>query len=316
MSGFLKKLVYGDKPVIPTAPTNPLSSSSGTHAKQNYSRLSPQSPHAKRKLIADDTIKNSEAIIEKYASRGASKEGKFYRTLPKLSEGEWKGRNPGFKGERKTRVVVADSFVALRQIIADGAAEEKTAVLNLASDIRPAGGWESSLSETQEEALCYSSTLYCTLDAKYYPWDNASTSGIFSPGVVVYKDTLANKCELLKEEDVTVTSILTIAAPRWRPVTLDHKEFRNPKHLEELREKLRSVYRMAAIEGRTNLVLGAMGCGAYGCPKERVATEMRDILLEDEFHGWFERVWWAVFDPLGEGNSGIFGEVCDGVVFQ
>lgn len=41
---------------------------------------------------------------------------------------------------------------------------------------------------------------------------------------------------------------------------------------------------------------------------------MKEVLLEDEFRGWFERVWWAVKDPRGEGNLGAFGEVLDGVV--
>src|SRR5690606_14366953 len=130
----------------------------------------PQTTPSARQEIAQDTIENSEAVVQAHAAAGASKEGKFYETLPDLSQPEWQAKNPGFDVPRKTKVVVADSFDVLRQIIEDGAEPSKTAVLNLASDIRPGGGWNVTLCETQEEALCYSSTLFATLDPKYYPW--------------------------------------------------------------------------------------------------------------------------------------------------
>ncbi|KAF9003468.1 hypothetical protein BDZ89DRAFT_1146082 [Hymenopellis radicata] len=56
-----------------------------------------------------------------------------------------------------------------------------------------AGGWEGSLTRTQEEALRYSSTLYITLKDEYYPWPNigpGSIAGIYSPAVLVHRDDL------------------------------------------------------------------------------------------------------------------------------
>ncbi len=59
-----------------------------------------------------------------------------------------------------------------------------------------------------------------------------------------------------------------------------------------------------------------MGCGAYLCPPRLVATEMRNILLEDEFRGWFRRVVFAVYSKKGNGpgNFEVFQEVFKGVV--
>lgn len=80
--------------------------------------------------------------------------------------------------------------------------------------------------------------------------------------------------------------------------------------LEDLRGKIRLVYRCAAHHGRTSLVLGAMGCGAgaYRCPPEVVARETRCILEEEEFASWFEDVVFAVYadDRIGQRNLEVF----------
>lgn len=47
------------------------------------------------------------------------------------------------------------------------------------------------------------------------------------------------------------------------------------------------------------------------CPV--VAEEMRQVMLDGEFDGWFERVWVAVRDPRSEGNLGVFREFLDSI---
>jgi hypothetical protein len=65
-------------------------------------------------------------------------------------------------------------------------------------------------------------------------------------------------------------------------------------------------------DGSTELpnTTGAMGCGAYLCPPGLVAGEMKAILLEPEFKGWFRRVAFAVYSKPdnGGGNFAIFEE--------
>lgn len=58
-----------------------------------------------------------------------------------------------------------------------------------------------------------------------------------------------------------------------------------------------------------------MGCGAYYCPPGQVADEMKSILLDDEFKGWFKTVIFAVYSSLtiGRGNFDIFTEAFEGV---
>lgn len=271
-----------------------------------------------RKHAAEDTVASTPAITAQYASRGATSASTFstLSTLPALVA----HANPSFTSKR-TRVVKGDAFAVARAMRRDGAHESSIAVLNLASDEEPGGGWLDALTETQEEALCYSSTLYATLvaSAAHYPWPNTGAgcdAGLFSPGVVVWKDTLAAGLRPLPEEDVLVLGVITVAAPR-NPALVgvgDEARFADEAVLDDLRKKLRLVYRMAASWGRTNLVLGAFGCGVYGCPQRVVAEEMRHVLLEDEFGGWFDRVW--VARRASNGDFGPFGEIMDNVLLR
>lgn len=61
-----------------------------------------------------------------------------------------------------------------------------------------------------------------------------------------------------------------------------------------------------------------MGCGAYGCPPELVANEMKVALLDDEFRGWFRKVIFAVYSKgeIGAENFSVFEKAFSGVVLN
>lgn len=260
-----------------------------------------------RREICEDTIERSSEIAQ--FCPGASLESTFMPAqLPALSP----SARPQLK-RNPVRVLDADAFAAARSLVAAHPAA-KVAVLNLASDIEPGGGWRFTLSLTQEEALCYSSTLYVTLRHEWYPWPNLgprSIAGIYSPGVAVFRDTLDNALEELPDDERFVVSVITVAAPRGPRLTKGsdgRPAFARESDLADLREKIRLVYRCAAHNGQTSLVLGAMGCGAYRCPPEVVAKEMRTILEDDEFAGWFENIVFAVYAAgrVGQRNLEVF----------
>ncbi|KAJ7709026.1 hypothetical protein B0H17DRAFT_1156007 [Mycena rosella] len=275
----------------------------------------PASSKSDRETVALDTIRRTPDIITEFTGRGASTESIFYRDqirpLPVLDPRDE-------RSAAEIAVINSDSYTAARNIIAESPdARGKTAVLNLASDEKPAGGWTKSLSRTQEEALCYSSTLYTTLKPEYYPWPNlgpGSVAGVFSPGVVIFKDDLDHGCADLPAEDRCVVSVITGAAPRHPELTPDQTTFKNPSDLDDLRGKIRLVYRMAVHHAQEFLVLAAMGCGAYFCPPKLVASEMKSILAEEEFRGRFRRIIFAIYssNPTGAGNLEIFRQVFQG----
>jgi uncharacterized protein (TIGR02452 family) len=76
-----------------------------------------------------------------------------------------------------------------------------------------------------------------------------------------------------------------------------------------------------AGSGVTKLVLGSMGCGAYGCPPRPVAREMKKALEREEFEGWFGEVVFAVYaaGKVGEESGsfqGNFWECVEDLVSQ
>ena len=117
---------------------------------------------------------------------------------------------------------------------------------------------ELSVPVIQEEALCYSSTLYITLKEQYYPWANlgpGSDAGVYSPAVVIFKDDLDHDCVDLSVDKRETVSVLTIAAPRLPRISNDR--FAKNSDVDDLREKIKLTYRMAGHNGQQVLILGS-----------------------------------------------------------
>lgn len=254
-----------------------------------------------RKSICHDTMRRSAAVSAE--TPGASTESIFIKLaeLPPLSTTDSSFPN---LYQRPVRICGGDTLAITRQMMqANPSTEGKVAVLNLASDRRPADDWNRKPWKTQEDALCYSSTLFATLKPSYYAnnkWPNlgpGSASGIFSPAVTIFRHDQEHNFAYLASQERKVVSIISIGAPRF---VKNQHPFNNPSHTRDLQEKIRLIYRLAAHKGKTFLVLGAMGCGAYNCPPTKIASEMRSILEEKEFEGWFQEIVFAIY---GRGNN-------------
>ena len=72
-----------------------------------------------------------------------------------------------------------------------------------------------------------------------------------------------------------------------------------PKSIEDQRVRtdaiVTQILRTMANEGYTDLVLGALGCGAFNNPSELVAESFRKVLESEEFKGRFASVCFAVY---------------------
>ncbi|KAF2033244.1 hypothetical protein EK21DRAFT_58840 [Setomelanomma holmii] len=198
------------------------------------------------------------------------------------------------------------------------------AVLNLASERSAGGGWQNG-ALAQEEALCYRSSLYLSLHKSYYPLP--SLSAIYSPSVLIIRDAMSRGHNLLtphqKPTDLQVAAVVSVAALRRPALTDDKKHFKNEDRRTETKRKIRLTLRVAASNGHTKLVLGALGCGVFGNPPKEVAECFLEVLREKEFQGgWWEEVVFAILDNVkgeqggkyGIGNFGEFWRVLDGQV--
>jgi uncharacterized protein (TIGR02452 family) len=275
--------------------------------------------------VAQETRTVLPSILDQLPHIDARKaERHFYTTLPPLNAVDCPRRTPS--AQTTIRVVNDDSFnAAITLNTAKGPASGRVAVLNMASHISPGGGWLKG-ARAQEEALCYRSSLYLSLHRRYYPWKQRM--GIYTPDVVIIRSDQDSGNNLLTPSvpaaKLPVVSVVSIAALRTPPTTEVVKHVRGDSVTEtffaeqsdrELTKlKMRLCLRIAAHRNHGLLVLGALGCGAFHNPPKEVAHCWLEVLKEAEFQGgWWEEVWFAVFDKRGEGNLEIFEEVLHNV---
>ena len=133
-----------------------------------------------------------------------------------------------------------------------------------------------------------------------YPMD-IHFGGIYSPGVTVFRDNAATGFAL--REEPFQTSIISVSALNFRP---GHKTNNleycaadggfTPEGQQVMFDKIRTIYRIALLNGHDSLVLGAFGCGVFRLKPELVAAFFKQVLQEDEFRGKFHMVVFALLE--------------------
>ena len=112
---------------------------------------------------------------------------------------------------------------------------------------------------------------------------------------------------------MVLVSVISVAAIACPPTVLTNEGktvIKSPKGKLKLVERIRMLLRMAAHNGKTVLILSAMGCGVWGCPPGEVAELMKCVLAKVEFERWFEEVSFGIYD---KGACEVFREVFGGV---
>lgn len=222
-------------------------------------------------------------------------------------------------------------------VVAKGLLDQRLnpAILNLADAYHACGKYNSG-ANAQEESICRASTLSQTLYQYYnnswaqkvgvplreqsaYPM-HIRFGGIYSP-VTVFRDNASTGFAL--SEEPFRTAIISVAA-------LNFKEGHSHNNLEYraedggftkegdeiMRDKIRTIYRIALLNGHDSLVLGAMGCGVFKLKPELVSALFKETLEEKEFKGKFHTIVFALMEgPAGkrkkveeEGKLGSFYE--------
>lgn len=193
------------------------------------------------------------------------------------------------------------------------------AILNLASNISPGGGYHNG-TNAQEECLCQMSTLSQSLyqfgDLKFqhikeadlpnypgvYPLD-INFGGIYSPDVVFFRHNRSLNFSL--RDEVFSSAIITVASLSNRiknAYTNDERKYFNSdgtmteegKIIEM--NKIRTILRIALDNGHDSVVLGAFGCGVFNLLPSEVSQMFYDVLSEPEFKGNFKKVVFAILE--------------------
>ena len=75
------------------------------------------------------------------------------------------------------------------------------------------------------------------------------------------------------------------------------------------REKIRSIFRLAYHTRHRDVLLGALGCGAYNNPPAQIAALFKEVMAEEEFSGLFDHVDFAILDGSRDGNHPVFTRI-------
>ena len=202
------------------------------------------------------------------------------------------------------------------------------AILNLASRRHACGGYDSGLG-AQEEYLCRSSTLSQSLYQYFkptlkcvresgvqlkrnaYPLD-ISFGGIYSPGVRFFR---AGKDGMFAyREQAFDCAVITVAALSFREPNSYCNEERQymaedggftPEGDAIQLNKIRTICRIALLNGHDSVVLGAFGCGVNKLPSGAVADQFRRVFDEPEFNGKFRAVVFAIREGRGSARRPV-----------
>ncbi len=171
---------------------------------------------------------------------------------------------------------------------------KNTAVLNFANYYCPGGGVMQGCT-AQEECLCRITNLYPRLATKSMIRDFYSKHTMKPTNIDQWrKSGIANEAiytENVKQikEDYTIGrvgeyvdgckfNVITAAAPDFRMHDLDDNEI--PQYKDLMKDLWRMIFSIAYEHGDKNLVLGALGCGAFKNDPKLVSEAFYDVLSE------------------------------------
>lgn len=227
----------------------------------------------------------------------ASKSVFYFKELPKIS----------CESRHKTIFSVRqeDCLATASELLTEDPTND-VCVLNMASGSMPGGGVLNG-SGAQEEYLfrCsdYYRSLYQYANSRYldskdfgivphpscrYPLDK-NFGGIYSPSVTVFRDDEAHGYALVEHPwKVNMVAVPAVNLNRFRPT--------QDEYTKTMKNKIRTILRIAYNNNQRRLVLSAFGCGAFRNDPNVVATFFKDVLMESEFEGVFREIHFSIIE--------------------
>ncbi|KAJ5169560.1 uncharacterized protein N7500_002343 [Penicillium coprophilum] len=218
--------------------------------------------------------------------------------------------------ETKVQVFPADTYDAALDMDCSGSNTDQmpVCVLNFANANVPGGGWRHG-AKAQEEQLCYRSTLIGALQPDLYPMGDLEC--LYSPNVIIFRESVDRGYKFMSSADDLHrnpnVSVISMAARSRPKLTADKSTYNDPGQSYLMKDKMRLILRTAAGNNHRRLVLGALGCGAFSHPSQVVADCWKEVLMEVEFRGWFEQVYFAIRDGPTEKNVEKFEKTLHGL---
>ena len=146
----------------------------------------------------------------------------------------------------------------------------RVAVLSMASPLRPGGGVLTGAT-SQEESLCMRTTLYPSLRDEFYRLPENAI--IYTPDVLVFQ---LQTSDSLPKSDRFFVDVISCAAIRLPEVS--EGRYVEDSDREVMVKKMRLIMRAAVKKGCKQVVLAALGCGAYANPVREVAEMFKRVI--------------------------------------
>lgn len=202
------------------------------------------------------------------------------------------------------------------------------AVLNMASRRNPGGGVTTGAG-AQEETLFRRTNLFRSLyqfapySEQYgiksslyqYPLDR-NFGGIYTPDAIYFRESEQKGYALLGNP--ISLSFITVAGMNRPDLTTDGMIADH--HVEPVKNKIRTIFRIGLLHDHNSLVLGALGCGAFRNPPRHVARLFHEVMEEPEFKNRYRKIVFAILDDHNahqshnpEGNFKPFSDEFAGI---
>ncbi len=193
----------------------------------------------------------------------------------------------------------------------------KVAVLNMANPTHVGGGWKNG-ARAQEEELFRRSNLHKALDGnqnligqmggKYLIKTNQA---VYSPEVQVFRRS-GRYQKPYQEHTPFDVDVISAAAPKKGTPYYPQDPNKYDRVMTELIE---NVLDTAIANGEDSIVLGAIGCGAFGHDSQRVANIFQKVLLNDYYRKNFKEIAFAVInDHNSSTNYNVFNNTLSNLV--
>jgi uncharacterized protein (TIGR02452 family) len=186
---------------------------------------------------------------------------------------------------------------------------DNVAVLNFASATNPGGGVKTG-SNAQEECLCRCSTLYPCLTQEYlfkdfYKYHRSKHDTMYTDRIIYTKEVTVFKADVrepftLIDNDWYNVDVITSAAPNIREV----KNVNQNELLKIFKSRIERIFQVAIVNGNTNIVVGAFGCGAFKNPPTLVARAFNEVLKT--YRGYFDNIIFATLVTPNQGGDENF----------
>ena len=178
------------------------------------------------------------------------------------------------------------------------------AILTMARRRNPGGGVTTGAG-AQEETLFRRTNLFRSLyqfapyagqygitpSCHQYPLDR-DFGGIYTPNAIYFRESEQKGYALLDKP--VALSFITVAGMNRPDLTEDN--LIADHHVEPIKNKIRTIFRIGLAHGHDTLVLGALGCGAFCNPPHHVAQLFHEVMDELEFANKYRRIVFAILD--------------------